>query len=72
MSAQEKVIAYIKEKGGKLKTPQHYFMLCPFHKEENPSFSYSIPKEYYYCFGCGKHGSGEDFINELHLVGYKA
>lgn len=39
--------------------------LCPFHKEENPSFSVNRQGQYWYCFGCGKGG---DLIKFLELI----
>jgi DNA primase len=38
--------------------------LCPFHTEKTPSFSVSIDKQVYYCFGCGKGGGAITFIME--------
>jgi len=39
-----------------------YFGLCPFHKENTPSFSVSPDKQLYYCFGCGASGDVISFI----------
>lgn len=39
-----------------------YFGLCPFHAEKTPSFSVSVSKQIYYCFGCGAGGNVIDFI----------
>jgi len=38
--------------------------LCPFHKEQTPSFTVD-PKNFFFCFGCGAKG---DSINFLQLV----
>jgi len=38
--------------------------LCPFHKEKTPSFTVSPSKGIYKCFGCGKAGSGVNFLME--------
>lgn len=35
-----------------------YVGLCPFHEEQTPSFSVRADKGTYYCFGCGRSGSG--------------
>jgi len=37
---------------------------CPFHDEKTPSFSVSQSKQFYHCFGCGKHGNAIDFLRE--------
>ncbi|MDQ6956390.1 MAG: DNA primase [Mariprofundaceae bacterium] len=38
--------------------------LCPFHHEKSPSFSVSVDKQLYYCFGCGKGGGAFQFLME--------
>lgn len=38
-----------------------YFGLCPFHKEQTPSFSVSQGQQTFYCFGCRAHGNADDF-----------
>lgn len=35
---------------------------CPFHDEKTPSFTVSPQKQFYHCFGCGKHGSVIGFL----------
>jgi DNA primase len=35
---------------------------CPFHDERSPSFTVSPAKQFYHCFGCGKHGSAIKFL----------
>ncbi len=39
-----------------------YIALCPFHKEETPSFSFLMDEPTYRCFGCGESG---DWIRYL-------
>ncbi len=38
------------------KVGKHYTALCPFHEERTPSFQLVDDKQFYHCFGCGKHG----------------
>lgn len=42
-----------------------YFGLCPFHNESTPSFSVSVDKQFYYCFGCGESGNVYSFIMRM-------
>jgi DNA primase len=35
---------------------------CPFHSEKTPSFWVSPDKQFYHCFGCGKHGTVVGFL----------
>ena len=50
------------------KSGQNYVACCPFHQEKTPSFSVSPSKQFFYCFGCGAHGSALGFVMQhLHL-----
>ena len=42
----------------------NYSGLCPFHSEKSPSFTVSPSKQFYHCFGCGKHGNAIGFLME--------
>ncbi len=46
------------------KKGSNLFGLCPFHSEKSASFSVSIPKQMYYCFGCGAGGNVFTFLME--------
>jgi DNA primase len=37
-------------------------VLCPFHKDTNPSCSVHLERNVFNCFGCGAHGSVLDFV----------
>lgn len=39
-----------------------YFGLCPFHNEKTASFSVSLNKQMFYCFGCGAGGDVIGFL----------
>lgn len=43
---------------------RNFFGRCPFHNEKTPSFSVSIDKQIYHCFGCGAGGNVINFIME--------
>ncbi len=42
-----------------------YFGLCPFHKENTPSFSVSPDEQLYHCFGCNASGNVYSFIMQM-------
>ncbi len=46
------------------KNGNHYWGLCPFHKEKTPSFSVNPQLGIYKCFGCGAGGDALKFIME--------
>ena len=43
---------------------------CPFHGEKSPSFSVSVTKGIYKCFGCGRAGNAVNFIMEHESMSY--
>ena len=47
------------------KIGENYIGLCPFHKENNPSFYIYSASNHYYCYGCGAHGDLINLIMEL-------
>ena len=52
------------------KSGSNLFGLCPFHNEKTPSFSVSIDKQIYHCFGCGKGGGVINFVMEIEGVSF--
>src|SRR5712692_3199260 len=44
------------------KSGREYKACCPFHNEKTPSFWVSPDKQFYHCFGCGKHGTVIGFL----------
>ncbi|MCL4424913.1 MAG: DNA primase [Firmicutes bacterium] len=44
------------------KTGSRLYGLCPFHAEKTPSFSVSVEKQLFYCFGCQASGDVFSFI----------
>lgn len=54
----EVVEEYVKlERSGK-----NYRGLCPFHNEQEPSFTVSPQKQIYHCFGCNEGGNMFNFL----------
>ncbi len=43
---------------------RNWLGLCPFHHERTPSFTVSLDKGFYKCFGCGKAGDVYTFLME--------
>lgn len=41
---------------------------CPFHSDRSPSFSASIDKKVWYCFGCGEKGDCFSLVMRLDSV----
>ena len=50
---------------------RNFFGLCPFHKEKSPSFSVSVDRQYFHCFGCHKGGDVFTFISEIERISFK-
>ncbi|HXZ59378.1 MAG TPA: DNA primase [Steroidobacteraceae bacterium] len=44
------------------KSGREWKACCPFHSEKTPSFWVSPEKQFYHCFGCGKHGTVLGFL----------
>jgi hypothetical protein len=48
-----------------------YTGLCPFHKEKTPSFSVSVDRRTFKCFGCGESGDIFAFIQKIENVNFR-
>jgi hypothetical protein len=44
-------------------------VLCPFHAEKTPSMQINTIQRIYHCFGCGRHGTENDFAMEYYGIG---
>jgi DNA primase len=44
--------------------------LCPFHKEQTPSFTINDDKGFYHCFGCKASGDVIGFIKDYENINY--
>jgi len=42
---------------------------CPFHGDRSPSFS--VNKDFYYCFGCKESGDAIKFVMQLHGLSFE-
>lgn len=42
-----------------------YKIICPFHGDKNPSMQINLLKSYFYCYGCGAHGSTYELVKEF-------
>lgn len=40
-----------------------YKVLCPFHKDKNPSLQINVDKGYFHCYGCEAHGGPLELIS---------
>jgi DNA primase len=49
---------------------REYHALCPFHNEKSPSFTVSPTKQFFHCFGCGKHGTVITFLMEYDRLAF--
>jgi DNA primase len=58
------IVEVIDERVPLKKQGKDYVACCPFHDEKTPSFSVSPHKQFYYCFGCGAHGTALGFLME--------
>lgn len=39
-----------------------YKIVCPFHGDLNPSMQINLNKSFFYCYGCGIHGSAFELV----------
>lgn len=47
-----------------------YIGLCPFHNEKTPSFSVSVQRGIYKCFGCGEGGDVINFTMKIENLSF--
>lgn len=68
IKAATNILDIIQESVQLKKKGANHVGLCPFHTEKTPSFT--VSKERYKCFGCGKSGDVIDFIMESQNKNY--
>jgi len=52
------------------KAGKDWFAPCPFHADQDPSFSVSQVKQMFFCFGCSASGDLFDFWARFHQVSF--
>jgi DNA primase len=63
IKARVDFVALLAERGIELeRRGQHFFALCPFHQERNPSFVVTPHRGLFHCFGCGTGGDVIGFV----------
>jgi DNA primase len=60
--ARVDIVDVIEQRVPLKKSGRDWSARCPFHDERSPSFTVSPAKQFYHCFGCGKHGSAIKFL----------
>src|SRR6185437_3019150 len=66
VSTYDVVSSFVKLK----KEGVNFVGLCPFHDEKTPSFTVSVSKNIYKCFGCGQSGDGVTFLMKNQNMSY--
>jgi DNA primase catalytic core len=51
------------------KTGNRFMGRCPFHGDRSPSFS--VNRDFYYCFGCKETGDAISFMTKLHGLSFE-
>jgi len=66
------IVSVVQEYGTRLRKAgsKNYQGLCPFHNEKTPSFSVSVDKQFYYCFGCHAKGDAIKFVMEIEKISF--
>lgn len=64
------IVSLIQESFKLKKAGANYSACCPFHHEKTPSFTVSPSKQFFHCFGCGKHGDAIAFMMEHQALSF--
>ena len=63
--SQNDIVDVISEYVTLKKSGRNFLGLCPFHREKTPSFSVSLDKQIFKCFGCSEGGNAISFVMKL-------
>ena len=63
--SQNDIVDVISEYVALKKSGRNFMGLCPFHREKTPSFSVSMDKQIFKCFGCSEGGNVISFIMKI-------
>lgn len=63
--SQNDIVDVISEYVTLKKSGRNFIGLCPFHREKTPSFSVSMDKQIFKCFGCSEGGNVISFIMKV-------
>jgi DNA primase len=67
------LVELIRSRGVELtKNGKGYKGLCPFHEDQDPSFSVNPDKNLWHCFGCDKGGDAIRFVELYDQVDFKS
>ena len=64
------IVAIINQYVALTKRGNNYTCSCPFHEDNNPSFSVSPDKQIYKCFSCGRGGNVFGFLQEMEGISF--
>lgn len=68
--ARADIVEIIGQRVALKKSGQRHKGLCPFHEEKTPSFSVDANRQFYYCFGCGAHGTALGFLMDYERLSF--
>ena len=71
IKASNELSAVVAERGIEVKRKgRHLVACCPFHEEEEASFTITPGKGLYHCFGCGAAGDVIGFVTKHYKVSF--